>query len=65
MSSYLLKWAEEYSSVCTAGGKGKPKGQSKSFKTQEGACKVAAWPPKRQNVVVPSHLNSTFNGNPT
>lgn len=62
MSSYLLKWAEDNSPVCTPGGKGKPKGQCTSFKTQEAECKVAAWSPKRQNVVVSSHLNSTLNG---
>lgn len=60
MSSYLLKWARDYPPVCTPGGKGKLKRQCTNFNTQEGECKVAAWPP--ENVVVPSHLNSTLNG---
>lgn len=33
-----------------------------SFKTQDGECKVAEGPPKRQNAVVPPHLNSTLKG---
>ena len=45
-----------------AGGQGKLKGQCMSFKTQEGELKVAEWPLKRQNVVVPPHLNTTLKG---
>lgn len=60
----ILKWAGDHSPVCTPGGKRKLKGQCMSFKAPEGECKVAVWPPRRQNVVVPLHLNSTLNGKP-